>query len=257
MRSTFGGIETAKRSLGSHQLALQTTGHNIANANAPGYSRQRVSLRATSPYTVPGMNNPAGPGQVGTGVEPGVIQRMVDQFVQAEINKEARNTGYWASRDQMLQQIEAALMEPSDTGVRAAFDQFWESLQELQKNPESHAVRSVVAERATVLAETIHYTRSQLLPIQKELDHSVQGIAQQVTSLGEQIAVLNQEIARAKAVGYEPNDLLDRRDQLVEEVSDLSGATVVARQNGMIAVLIGGTTLVDGSHSRALVAEPD
>lgn len=143
MRSTFGGLEIARRSLSSQQTALHVTGHNIANANSPGYTRQSATLRATSPYTVPGMNRPHGAGQVGTGVEVGVIRRLGDQFIQAEMTKEARNTGYWNSRQHILRQVEVALMEPSDSGVQTAFKQYWESLQELHKSPESQAVRSV------------------------------------------------------------------------------------------------------------------
>lgn len=257
MRSTFGGLEIARRSLSSQQTALSVTGHNIANANSPGYTRQSAALQATSPYTVPGMNRPHGPGQVGTGVEVGAIRRLGDQFIQAEMIKEARNTGYWGSRQQILRQIEVALMEPSDSGVQSALKQYWESLQELHKSPESQAVRSVVVERAGVLAETLRYARSQLLPIQIELDNNIQRVGQRISVLGEQIATLNREIAQAQVVGYQPNDLLDRRDLLVQEVSNLAGATVSPRNQGMIAVVVGGITLVDGAHSRTLVAESE
>lgn len=257
MRSTFGGLEIAKRSLAAHQAALGVTSHNIANANAPGYTRQSAVLRATSPYTVPGTENVYGAGQVGTGVEVTMIRRMGDQFIQAEMTKEARNSGYWGSRQQILRQLEVALMEPSDTGVQAAFQKYWAALQEVHKSPESLAVRSVLVEEATVLAETLQYARSQMVPIQRELDQEMQRVAQRLNTLGDQIAALNKQIANAQVVGYEPNDLLDQRDLLVEEVSRLAGATVSQRNNGMIAVIVGGVSLVDGAFARSIMIEPD
>lgn len=257
MRSTFGGIEIARRALAAQQVALNVTGHNIANANTPGYTRQVAMMRATSPYTVPGTEHPHGAGQIGTGVEVSSIRRMSDQFIQAEITKEARNTGYWNSRQHILRQVEVALMEPSDTGIQAAFEKYWKALQELHKSPESLAVRAVVAEEAGVLAQTLRYARSQLVPIQRSLDQELRRNAEQLTTLGEQIASLNRQIAHAQVVGYQPNDLLDQRDLLVAEVSRLAGATVANREQGMVAVIVGGVALVDGVEARTIVAKDD
>lgn len=257
MRSTFSGLEIARRSLAAQQMGLNVTGHNIANANTPGYTRQTALLRATSPYTVPGRVNPHGAGQVGTGVEVAAIRRTTDQFVQAEIIKEAGNSGYWQARQQVLRQMEVALMEPSDSGVQAAFEKYWAALQELHKSPESHAVRSVLVEEARVLADTIQHVRAQLLPMQRELDQGMQRTAERLNTLAEQIAEINRQIAHAQSVGHQPNDLLDQRDVLVEEVSRLTGATVSPRHNGMIAVLIGGVSLVDGTYARTIAVQDD
>jgi|LSQX01.3.fsa_nt_gb flagellar hook-associated protein 1 FlgK len=257
MRSAFSGLEIARRSLAAHQLALNVTGHNIANANTPGYTRQTALLRATSPYTVPGKVNPHGAGQIGTGVEVAAIRRTSDQFVQAEIVKEAGNTGYWQAHRQVLRQIEVALMEPSDSGVQAAFERYWAALQELHKSPDSHAVRSVLIEEARSLTDTIRYVRSQLLPLQRELDQGMRRTVDRINTLAEQIAAINRQIAHAQSMGHQPNDLFDQRDVLVAEVSRLTGATVAPRQNGMIAVLIGGVSLVDGAYARTIAALDD
>lgn len=257
MRSAFSGLEIARRSLAAQQLALNVTGHNIANANTPGYTRQTALLRATSPYTVPGRVNPHGAGQIGTGVEVAAIRRTSDQFVQAEIIKEAGNTGYWEAQRQVLRQMEIALMEPSDSGVQAAFEKYWAALQELHKSPESHAVRSVLIEEARSLADTIQHVRAQLLPMQSEIDLGMQRTADRLNTLAEQIATINRQIAHALTMGQQPNDLFDQRDVLVEEVSRLTGATVAPRQNGMIAVLIGGVSLVDGTFARTIAVEND
>lgn len=250
MSSTFGGIEIARRAVLAHQRVINVIGHNIANANTVGYSRQRAELAATAPYPAPGMNRAGGAGQVGTGVTVVQIRRLSDDFIDAEIQREIRNEGYWSARQQIVHQLELMMMEPGDTGIRAALDRFWESLQELHKDPGSMAARAVVRERAAVLTDTIRHTREKLIPLQQELDTEMRSTVVQVNRLASEIAALNEEIARAQALGYEPNDLLDRRALLVREVSRLAGAAVSPRSQGMIAVTIGGVTLVDGTSFR-------
>lgn len=252
LRPTFAGIEIARRALQAHRFALDVTGHNIANANAPGYSRQVVHLAATSPYTVPGINSPAGPGQVGTGVTVAEVVRMRDRFVQNQINTEAHTFGYWTKRQQILSELELTYLEPSEVSMRSALDQFWESLQELSKNPESMATRSVVRERAVVLAETIRNTYEQFAPLQRSLDSEIRTRVTEINSIGNQIAALNDEIRSVLAAGDIPNDLYDRRDLLVEKLSQIVDVTVVERNDGMIAVGIGGVMLVDGRNSRQI-----
>jgi flagellar hook-associated protein 1 FlgK len=91
MRSTFGGLEVGLRALRAHQLALEVTGHNIANADTPGYSRQVANLTATRPYTIPSFQRPTTAGQIGTGVVVEDILRMRDEFVDVQIRKESTN----------------------------------------------------------------------------------------------------------------------------------------------------------------------
>lgn len=253
LRPTFAGIEIARRALQAHRFALDVTGHNIANANAPGYSRQVVRLAATSPYTVPGLNSPGGPGQVGTGVTVAEVVRMRDRFIESQINSELHTYGYWEKRQQILSELELTYLEPSEVGIRSALDQFWESLQELSKSPESMATRAVVRERAEVLAETIRNTYEQFAPLQRSLDAEIRTRVTEINAIGDQIAALNEEIRSVIAAGQSPNDLLDRRDLLVEKLSKIVDVSVVERADGMIAVAIGGVMLVDGKMNREIV----
>ena len=143
-------------------------------------------------------------------------------------------------------------MEPSDVGIHAALDKYWDALQGLHKDPSSMAARSVVREQAAVLTETIRHIRQNLTPLQRELDAAIRRNVIHLNSLGQQVAALNAEIAQARSIGYEPNDLLDRRALLVKEMSEIAGVTVTTRAQGMIAVSIGGITLVDGTEFRQM-----
>lgn len=252
MRATFFGIEIGRRAIEAHRLALDVTGHNIANANTPGYSRQVARLATTTPYAAPAFNRPGTTGQVGTGVYVQQIVRMHDSFIQQQINTEINAKSYWERRQQILQELELSFLEPTDVGIRSALDQFWQALQDLSKNPESAAARSVVRERALVLTETVRNTYAQFAPLQQNLDFQVRAAAERINALARQIAQLNTEIRKVLVAGNTPNDLYDTRDMLIEELAKYADVQVVQRDGGMIAVTIGGVALVDGVNARAI-----
>ncbi len=102
MRSSFMGLETARRGLFTQQSALYTTGHNVANANTPGYSRQRVNFQQTSPYPSIGINSPILPGQMGTGVEGGTVQRIRESFLDVQYRGENTKVGYYGALAESL-----------------------------------------------------------------------------------------------------------------------------------------------------------
>jgi len=162
---------------------------------------------------------------------------------------ESQAKGYWEKRQQILEELELTFLEPTDVGIRNALDQFWQSLQDLSKNPESEAARAVVRERALVLTETVRNTYAQFDPLRKHLDSQIRAGVVRINSLAEQIAALNAEIRKVIVSGDTPNDLFDKRDLLIEELSRLVDVSVSERQTGMIAVTIGGMTLVRGPTS--------
>src|SRR5690606_19149738 len=152
MASTFGGLEIAKRALFTQQSAIYTTSHNISNANTPGYSRQRVNMQTVSPFPAASRNRPEIPGQLGQGVEAGTVQRIRDSFVDMQFRTENTKLGYWEARANALSQMEQILNEPSDTGLSAVLNQFWEALNILSVNPEDTGARAVVQQRGQAVA---------------------------------------------------------------------------------------------------------
>ena len=237
--------------------ALDVVGHNIANANTPGYSRQVARLGAAPPYPSASLSSLVIAGQVGTGVQVQAIHRLRDQFVELQLRTETQSMGRWTARYEALQQVELMLQEPSDLSLRDALDRFWQALQDLHQQPESDAARAVVRERALALAATFQHVHKQLSDLQADLNRLVALEVQRINTLAERLADINAQIHRVSMSGYEPNDLLDQRDQLLLELAELVDISVTEMENRTVHVSIGGLTLVDGNRAVELVTRPD
>ncbi|AFM01833.1 flagellar hook-associated protein FlgK [Desulfitobacterium dehalogenans ATCC 51507] len=224
MRSTFSGLELARRALESQQIALDTTGHNIANANTKGYTRQVVNLQATLSDRIPGMGNYL---SIGTGVTVKSIERARDIFIDRQFRWENSKYSYWAARENTLMKIEGLLNEPSDNSLSNDLTQFWNAWSVLANNPENLGARSVILERAATLADTLHHIDQQITELQKSLDSSVRVQVGQINNYAKQIQELNHQIKKVQVSGDNPNDLLDQRDALVDELSKLVNVRVV------------------------------
>lgn len=219
MRSTFMGLETNKRGLFTQQSGLYTTGHNISNANTLGYSRQRVNMQATAGFPGVGLNTPTMPGFLGTGVEAGSIQRIRDGFVDHQFRQESNKLGYWESRSKAISQMEDVLAEPSAYGLQQSLSDFWSSLQTLAANPENGGARAVVVQRGEAVADSFNYMHKSLSEIQTNLGKEIGVSTKRINTILEQIGSLNKQISEVEPNGYMPNDLYDKRDLLLDELS--------------------------------------
>jgi flagellar hook-associated protein 1 FlgK len=257
MRSTFGGLETALRALQAHQNALNITGHNIANANTPGYSRQVPGMSTTDPYTLPAFNRPTTAAQMGTGVSVASIIRMRDQFADVQIRQESTTLGRWSARRDNLHQLELIFNEPSDTGIQNALTEFWTSLVELSKRPENTSVRSVVRQTAVVLTDTIKHIYSQVTQLQRDLNDELGIKVNEVNSLAKQIADLNGQIGKVTSLGEQANDLLDQRELLVEKLSLLTNIEVLPDHMNRYQINISGRMLVGGDQVNEIYIDPN
>ncbi|MGX1191925.1 flagellar hook-associated protein FlgK [Metabacillus sp. SLBN-84] len=232
MRSTFSGLEIAKRGMFTQQSALNTTGHNIANANTPGYTRQRVNFEQTEPYPNASINRPHIPGQTGTGVQAGTIERVRDSFLDTQFRYENNKSGYWDSRADALLKMEEIMNEPSETGLSKSFDRFWQSMQDLALNPTNAGARSVVRERGKAVAETFHYLSTSLKAVQGELKSELEVSVKEINSLANQINSINKQISEIEPHGYLANDLYDERDRLLDQLSGLSNVKISYEKSG-------------------------
>lgn len=257
MRSTFFGLNIARRALQTQQRALDVMGHNIANANTPGYSRQVARQVTTPPFTLPSRMRPMSAGQVGTGVQIAAITRMRDDFIEMQLRNETHSSGQWQARRNALHQVEIILMEPSDYSLRDSMDKFWESLQGLHKDPESSGARAVVREQAISLTQSFQHVHKQLSDLQTDLDRLVAMDVERINSISERLADVNEQIRRVSISGQNPNDLLDTRDQLLLELSELTDVNIVTMDDGTVSVNIDGLSIVNGDRSTALRTETD
>ncbi|AIQ55158.1 flagellar hook-associated protein FlgK [Paenibacillus sp. FSL R7-0331] len=252
MTSTFHSIETARRSLFTQTAALSTTGHNIANANTEGYTRQRVNMRASTPIEAFGLNNSTLPGQMGTGVEFGSIDRIREMFLDDQYRGENAASGNWAIQSDTLDKLEAIVNEPSDTGIRTVLDNFWKSWSDLSKNPEDPTARKIVVQTAQSLTDAINYMSTQLSNLDRDLNSNIDVKGKEIQSYLSSIANLNQSIYKIEGMGDQANDLRDQRDLLTDKLSKLMNVTVLDTDAGY-TISLGGQPLVQGAAVAATV----
>ncbi len=223
MSSTFFGLELSRRALESQQAALNITGHNIANANTQGYTRQIANLTATTPDTIPvaGRNL-----SLGSGVTLDTITRARDAFVDRQVRGETSKQQYWGAKQDSLTKVEDILNEPSDYSLSNDMNQFWGAWSNLSTDPENAGARSVVKERTLTLTDSFHAISTQISDRQNDLDSQVNVQISQINVYANQIKDLNDQIKRAEVSGDNPNDLRDSRDNLVDELSKIVSVRV-------------------------------
>ena len=257
MNSTFMGLEIGKRGLMSHQQALHVTGHNISNAENKEYSRQRVVIAAADPLYVPALNRANAPGNIGQGSEVRSIERIRDSFIDDRMVVEKNVMGYWKVRNEFIYQIEAVYNEPSDQALRTRLDELWKAWEELSKYPEERSTREVVKEKAINLARDVNYLYQQLYDLKMNANNQIRHRVEQINMYAKDIRDLNERILKAEALGDNPNDLKDRRDALIEKLSELTHISVGRSDKDETIVYIGGENLVQGEIVRLLKAEMD
>ena len=228
MRSTFFGLETAKRGMVTQQAALYTTGHNISNANTPGYSRQRVDFTTTTPYPSLGLNRPGIAGQMGTGVEAGAITRVRNQFADVQFRTQNNKVGYFGATREAMVKMEEIMNEPSESGLHSTMENFWNSLQTLASNPENTGARDVVGASGQMVADTFNYYYNSLSRVQQDIGSQIEVTVKEMNDTIKSINNLNKQISEVEPHGFLPNDLYDSRDQLVDQLSALVNIKVTA-----------------------------
>lgn len=240
MPGLFQGLELGKRALLTHQAWLQTIGHNIANVNTPGYTRQRVHISATHPERI-------AVGQVGTGVAVDDIRHVRDLFLGEQYREQSKSLSQWSYKAGLLSQVESMFAEPGDDSISALLNQFWDSWSDLSTNPSSAGNRVAVLEQANLLVNAIHGAADRLIRLREAIDDDVVNVTKDVNRLTNQIASLNSQIGQQELGGKTANDLRDQRDLLVDQLSQLVDVQTREHDNGEIAVLVGGMMLVDRS----------
>lgn len=250
MGSTFSGIELGKRSIMAHTDAISTAGHNISNANTEGYSRQRVQLKEFDPLYRPDLERPERAGMIGQGIDVQSITRIRDEMLDQRITAQQNQESYWDTRSKYYTMIEQIYNEPDEVSVRSNMDKFWESWQELSINPESQAARQAVVTRGESLSDSIKSKWENLMGVGSLINSDIDSTVKQINSYANQIAAVNSEIVRSRGIGDNPNDLLDRRDLLVDKLSKLANITTDRRDPDEFMVHLDGKVLVQGGVAR-------
>ncbi|MEM1440239.1 MAG: flagellar hook-associated protein FlgK [Pseudomonadota bacterium] len=244
--SSILGIGTS--ALSAFRRSLDTVGQNIANANTPGYNRQRVQLSARSPQF-------SGVGFFGRGVEINSVERYYNAFLDNQV----RNAGSSASRFETLAgfggRVDDLLADPL-AGLAPALSSFYAAVQDFSLDPATPASRGALFAEAESLVARFQSLDDQLAAVSEETSQAVAQTVSEINQLSTSIADLNQRIVTA-GTQRPPNDLLDERDQLVRELTRLVDVTVTEENNGSINVFVGnGQTLVIGGETFELEVQP-
>nr|WP_297426539.1 flagellar hook-associated protein FlgK [uncultured Actinotalea sp.] len=251
--STFSGLSTALSSLIAQRQALDVAGQNIANANTPGYTRQRADLQSVQALTAPTMfsNSLA----AGNGVKAIGIARLGDVFLDARVRAETGAAAYQKAQAQGLDRLQSTLTEPADNGFSAALGEFWASWEDVANRPDDAAARKVVLGAAETLRAQISAGYRSVETQWSQMRTETDTLATEVNSTAAEVAHLNEQIRSILVSGGSANELMDRRDLAVTKLSELVGAEGRHREDGTIDVMVGGNALVRGVKANEVVVQ--
>ncbi len=243
----FGMMDIGKGALLASQKGIDVAGHNIANVNTPGYSRQRAVMATGLPLS-------ATPGQVGTGVTVQEVIRIHDQYIEAQLRTETSSLGRWEAEKGVLERLE---MLVQGYGLDSVMGEFWNAWEDLSNNPSGQAERVVLLSRSENLAQGIRGLHTMVTTLEEEeMGEMISGTVSQINLLTSQIADLNQTILSAEGNGQNANDSRDRRDALLRDLASLVEINVVEGSDGMVNVFLGGgRALVQSNEAMTLGTE--
>ena len=251
------GLDSAVKALRAHQVVVDTAAHNIANANTPGFSRQRVLLR---PIGISGSNyfgRDALIGRVGFGVDAHDVNRVRDVFLDFQARQTLGGKAQWDTHAKALGKTEVAFAEPSDSGISEMLGQFWSAWHDVVNDPESSAARTTIVNAATTLSGRIRTAAQGLVAERADLDRQVAGTAERINSAAGEIAGLNFQIKQVELSGDVANDLRDRRDLLLDDLSKIAQISYAEQADKTVTVYLGSHELVQSNQARTVAAIPD
>lgn len=248
MPGVFHGIGTMNSALRAFQRALDVTGHNIANVNTTGYNRQQIDLNEADPTYFAYGNG----FYMGNGVDGSTITRIRDGFLAAQRIGATSEQGRLGSLGQTLDAINGILQEPGGAGVSTALDQFFNSWSALGSNPGEPAYLQQVQQSGATLASRVRDLYAQLQSQKSQTTGQIDAAIRDGQGLMDHIAAMNAEIRSHQGPGVSANDLLDLRDQAVQQLGEIMPIQVVPQPDGSVQIYSGQMPLVDLQGARSL-----
>lgn len=225
MAGLFSTFNIGKSGINVSQSTINTTSHNISNSNTVGYSRQRAKVVTSTPLTT-GIS---GNGQLGTGSKVEAIERVRDTFIDYQVRNSNSKLGNVNIKSDILAQVEDIFNEPSDTGISSMVGKFFDAWNEVAKNPNSSNTRTVLGQNTLALTNALNSTYTKLEELEKNCQKQIKQNVIDVNTLLEKIDKINAEIKSITASGETPNDLMDTRDNYLDELSTIIGISTEAK----------------------------
>lgn len=231
MAGLFNTLNISKRGINVMQSGLNVTSHNISNSSRTDYTRQRIRVQSTLPLSTVGRN-----GQIGTGAQVEMVERVRNAFLDYQIRSENTALSDSNVRQNVLSEIERLVNESNDVGLSKMFDKFFDGWQELSKNPSDVSARTVVLQEALNMTNEFNKIYKSLDESKGDINDTIKNSVLDVNSILNEIDELNQKIQEVTILGNQPNDFLDRRDMLLDQLSSKLGFGIENKKNNGINV---------------------
>ena len=236
-------LNLAKEALLTHQSAIAVTGHNIANVNTPGYSRQNLNL--TTPTA-----SPTSVGMIGNGVRGQRVDRSYDRFMVQRIVDQQSTLSNLEAQNQSMRIVETVFNEAPGMAMNDLLSQFWSSWQDLAINPELISSRQTVVQQAALINEQFHIMSAEIANSRQDISSNLQSSVKNVNTLTTQLAAINNEITSTENDYQKQNDLRDERDTLTSELGEYLDINYFEMASGAVTILLpDGHTLVENNDS--------
>ena len=247
-------IEIARKALQANSYVLDTIGNNIANVNTPGYSRQRVALKPSDSLSI-AVNNIRSPfASLGTGVNVYNVERMRNEFYDSQMRNVLGDYGSWDQQSVTYSTIESIFNEPSDVGIAANLQAFWDAWDKVQLDPSDTGARSNVVSTAEQVAQSIKSTNQSLESLRRNLNESVPLKVDEANSLITRLSNLNKQIVKSEAEGS-ATSLKDERTRLANQLTQLIGGDYYEDPRGVATIALNGVILLSESEANLLDAK--
>ncbi|MBF0551496.1 MAG: flagellar hook-associated protein FlgK [Deltaproteobacteria bacterium] len=251
MANMYSILNIAQNALFTQQTALQVTGHNIANVNTPGFSRQRATLQTSIPET-------SAVGPIGSGVQAYNVERVMDQFIDKQIYQQTSQHSLFDSKSTSFTQLDTIFNEASGQGLDKSMTDFWNSWQDLTNNPGGTSERTVVQTKSNALATAFQTTYQGLEQQRVDAENRIKQTASDVNSIGKQLADLNTKIVQTESSGHDANDLRDQQRDLLNKLAGDIDFTAFEDKDKQLTVLVSGDApLVSKSTTWQLTTQDD
>jgi len=236
-------LSIAKEALLTHQLSIQVASHNIANIDTPGYTRQSLQLET---HTA----TPISSGMLGGGVKGSTILRNYDQFMVQRLAQQESSLGSLQAQQESMRLVETVFNEAPGMAINDLMNKFWSSWQDLADNPEISATRQAVVQSSELIIDQMHAMTTEMAQAKFDIGVSLDAAIGDVNAIVSQIASLNVEISGAESAAGQANDMRDKRDTMINELSSLLDISFFEDKNGAYTVLMAdGHTLVESNES--------
>ncbi len=227
-------MHTGRSGMVAAKASIATAGHNVANANVDGYSRQRVEQANDTPRPV------GSKALVGTGTLINGVKRINDEYVEKQLRNSGRDLSHMEEKDMVLKQTEDIFNEMGGEGLNRLMSKFFNEFRKLGNEPDNEAIRQAVRESSQAMVNDFHRLRNEVEEVRRHIDQRLEGYTKEINALGEEIKELNIKIKMMELSGADANDLQDKRDRALKNLATYMDLSMHKDKDGAFIVDVRG-----------------